>query len=124
MIGRSLSDAYDESFPCSSALILIHIRPCGLKDDLSLDACNDILNGLRWCHVASPFEVPFSSGFVACMFFAALSGSGPATTAAIGSITIPAMKKEGYDSGFAGGIAAAADVEAGRHRDQSDINDV
>ncbi|MBS4010332.1 MAG: TRAP transporter large permease subunit, partial [Roseovarius sp.] len=26
---------------------------------------------------------------VACMFFAALSGSGPATTAAIGSITIP-----------------------------------
>ena len=45
---------------------------------------------------------------VACMFFAALSGSGPATTAAIGSITIPAMKKEGYDSGFAGGIAAAA----------------
>ena len=44
---------------------------------------------------------------VACMFFAALSGSGPATTSAIGSITIPAMKKEGYDSGFAGGIAAA-----------------
>jgi C4-dicarboxylate transporter, DctM subunit len=28
---------------------------------------------------------------VSCMFFAALSGSGPATTAAIGSITIPAM---------------------------------
>jgi len=45
---------------------------------------------------------------VACMFFAALSGSGPATTAAIGSITIPAMQKEGYNSGFAGGIAAAA----------------
>ena len=45
---------------------------------------------------------------VACMFFAALSGSGPATTAAIGSITIPAMQKEGYDSRFAGGIAAAA----------------
>ena len=45
---------------------------------------------------------------VACMFFAALSGSGPATTAAIGSITIPAMQKEGYSSRFAGGIAAAA----------------
>ncbi|MEH6443464.1 MAG: TRAP transporter large permease [Oceanospirillaceae bacterium] len=45
---------------------------------------------------------------VACMFFAALSGSGPATTAAIGSITIPAMKKEGYQMRFAGAIAAAA----------------
>lgn len=45
---------------------------------------------------------------VACMFFAALSGSGPATTAAIGSITIPAMKKEGYSPRFAGAIAAAA----------------
>jgi tripartite ATP-independent transporter DctM subunit len=45
---------------------------------------------------------------VACMFFAALSGSGPATTAAIGSITIPAMKAEGYKLNFAGAIAAAA----------------
>ncbi len=45
---------------------------------------------------------------VACMFFAALSGSGPATTAAIGSITIPAMQDEGYKSRFAGAIAASA----------------
>jgi len=44
---------------------------------------------------------------VACMFFAALSGSGPATTAAIGSITIPGMIKEGYKPRFAGAIAAA-----------------
>ena len=33
---------------------------------------------------------------LACMLFAALSGSGPATTAAIGSITIPSMLREGY----------------------------
>jgi C4-dicarboxylate transporter DctM subunit len=45
---------------------------------------------------------------VSCMFFAALSGSGPATTAAIGSITIPAMLKEKYKPRFAGAIAAAA----------------
>ena len=45
---------------------------------------------------------------VACMFFAALSGSGPATTAAIGSITIPAMTDEDYQPRFAGAIAAAA----------------
>ena len=45
---------------------------------------------------------------VACMLFAALSGSGPATTAAIGSITIPAMLRENYSPAFAGAVAAAA----------------
>ena len=45
---------------------------------------------------------------VSCMFFAALSGSGPATTAAIGSITIPAMLEEEYKPRFAGAIAAAS----------------
>ena len=44
----------------------------------------------------------------ACMLFAALSGSGPATTAAIGSVTIPAMKRQGYDVPFAAAIAASA----------------
>tara|TARA_R110000787_G_scaffold172833_3_gene285445 strand:- start:475 stop:1764 length:1290 start_codon:yes stop_codon:yes gene_type:complete len=44
----------------------------------------------------------------ACMLFAALSGSGPATTAAIGSVTVPAMKKDGYDVPFAASITASA----------------
>lgn len=44
----------------------------------------------------------------ACMLFAALSGSGPATTAAIGSVTVPAMKREGYDIPFAASIVASA----------------
>ena len=44
----------------------------------------------------------------ACMLFAALSGSGPATTAAIGSVTVPAMKREGYDVPFAASITASA----------------
>ncbi len=44
----------------------------------------------------------------ACMLFAALSGSGPATTAAIGSVTIPAMKREGYSMPFGAAIAASA----------------
>lgn len=34
---------------------------------------------------------------VACMFFGALSGSGMATTSAIGSMMIPEMKKKSYD---------------------------
>jgi C4-dicarboxylate transporter DctM subunit len=43
-----------------------------------------------------------------CMFFAAISGSGPATVAAIGSLTIPAMIERGYDKYFSCAIVAAA----------------
>lgn len=43
---------------------------------------------------------------VAAMFFAAISGSGTATVAAIGSILIPAMVKQGYDSGFSSALSA------------------
>ena len=43
-----------------------------------------------------------------CMFFGAISGSGPATVAAIGSLTIPAMIERGYDKYFAGALVAAA----------------
>ncbi|MBL8324541.1 MAG: TRAP transporter large permease [Rubrivivax sp.] len=45
---------------------------------------------------------------IACAFFAALNGSGPATTAAVGSVTIPTMLKEGYSRRYAGAVAASA----------------
>ncbi|MBX0357784.1 MULTISPECIES: TRAP transporter large permease [Halobacillus] len=45
---------------------------------------------------------------VTCMFFAAISGSGPATVAAIGGIMIPAMVRQGYDKKFATATVAAA----------------
>lgn len=45
---------------------------------------------------------------VACMFFAAISGSGPATVAAIGGFMIPAMVARKYDGGFAAAISASA----------------
>ncbi|RYG73183.1 TRAP transporter large permease [Lentibacillus lipolyticus] len=45
---------------------------------------------------------------VACMFFAAISGSGPATVAAIGGFMIPAMIERKYDPGFAAAIPATA----------------
>jgi C4-dicarboxylate transporter DctM subunit len=44
----------------------------------------------------------------ACMFFAAISGSGPATVSAIGSFMIPQMKEKHYDGAFAAAITAAA----------------
>jgi C4-dicarboxylate transporter, DctM subunit len=46
-----------------------------------------------------------------CMFWGALSGSGPATTAAVGLILFAPMVKHGYDKNFAGAtIANAADL--------------
>jgi C4-dicarboxylate transporter DctM subunit len=45
---------------------------------------------------------------ITCMFFAAISGSGPATVAAIGGIMIPAMVRNGYDKKFATAVVAAA----------------
>ena len=45
---------------------------------------------------------------IACTFFGAISGSGIATCAAIGMITIPAMVERGYSKAFAGAIVACA----------------
>ncbi|RSL32096.1 TRAP transporter large permease [Salibacterium salarium] len=45
---------------------------------------------------------------ITCMFFAAISGSAPATVAAIGGIMIPAMVRMGYDKRFATATVAAA----------------
>ncbi|WP_348774429.1 TRAP transporter large permease subunit [Cytobacillus oceanisediminis] len=45
---------------------------------------------------------------VTSMFFSAISGSGPATVAAIGTLLIPAMIKQGYSPGFATAVVAAA----------------
>lgn len=47
-------------------------------------------------------------GILTCMFFAAISGSGPATVAAIGSILIPAMVKAGYEESFSSAVMAIA----------------
>lgn len=44
---------------------------------------------------------------LACMFFAAISGSGPPTVAAIGSIMIPSMLRQGYSANFSGGVTAS-----------------
>jgi C4-dicarboxylate transporter DctM subunit len=45
---------------------------------------------------------------LACTFFAAISGSTPATAAAVGSLTIPEMEKRGYDRDYAAAVVAAA----------------
>ena len=43
-----------------------------------------------------------------CMFFAAVSGSGPATVAAVGTMVVPTMLKLGYDKPFVLALVATA----------------
>ncbi|CTQ31987.1 TRAP transporter large permease [Jannaschia rubra] len=67
----------------------------------------------RLINVAESFAGPFTGGIsaatvMACLFFGAISGSGPATTAAVGMLMIPAMIQRGYDRGYASAVTASA----------------
>jgi len=67
----------------------------------------------RLVDLSSAFVGHFHGGtghvtVVASMFFAGISGSASADASAIGSILIPAMKREGYQPGFAVGLVATA----------------
>ena len=44
---------------------------------------------------------------MACLFFAAISGSGPGTVAAVGSILIPAMIRNNYSPTYAAAVASS-----------------
>jgi len=48
------------------------------------------------------------AGILTCLFWGAVSGSGPATTAAIGLTIIPAMIRQKYDKNFSAATIAAA----------------
>ncbi|MDO6566662.1 TRAP transporter large permease [Alteromonas sp. 1_MG-2023] len=48
------------------------------------------------------------SAILASIFFGAISGSGPATTAAVGMLMIPAMIDRGYGKGYAAGLTSSS----------------
>lgn len=67
----------------------------------------------RLINVAESFAGPFTGGMsaatvFACLFFGAISGSGPATTAAVGMLMIPAMIQRGYSRDFSSAITASS----------------
>ncbi|MFD1851853.1 TRAP transporter large permease [Oceanobacillus bengalensis] len=67
----------------------------------------------RLFDLANVFVGRFTGGFamaavITSMFFAAISGSGPATVAAVGGIMIPAMVAQGYDKKFATAVIVAS----------------
>ena len=43
-----------------------------------------------------------------CLFYGAISGSGPATAAAVGAMTIPVLRNLGYDKDFSAAMIATA----------------
>jgi C4-dicarboxylate transporter DctM subunit len=49
-----------------------------------------------------------SVSILACTFFAAISGSTPATAAAVGKLTIPEMVQRGYRLDYASAVVASA----------------
>ena len=67
----------------------------------------------RLFNVFSYFLGRFTAGIpcaviVTCLFYGAISGSAPATVAAVGSMTIPFLCELGYDKKFATAIVAVA----------------
>jgi C4-dicarboxylate transporter DctM subunit len=67
----------------------------------------------RLVDIAETLAGPITGGLgvatvLACLFFGAISGSGPATTAAVGMLMIPAMVKRNYDRPYASAITAAS----------------
>lgn len=64
--------------------------------EFAIDAVGHIKGGLAMASV------------LACMLFAAVSGSSPATVAAIGTIVIAGMVRAGYPESFAAGVIANA----------------
>ncbi len=67
----------------------------------------------RLINIAESLAGPFTGGMgaatvVGCLFFGAISGSGPATTAAVGMLMIPAMITRGYERGYASAVTASA----------------
>lgn len=67
----------------------------------------------RLLNVCNVFLGRFTGGMatvtvVLCMFFAAVSGSGPATVAAIGTMVVPAMIEKGYSRKFSLALVACA----------------
>lgn len=67
----------------------------------------------RLVDIAEALAGPIPGGLgaatvLACLFFGAISGSGPATTAAVGMLMIPAMTRRGYERAYASAVTASS----------------
>ena len=91
-----------DSFPLLAVPLFIFVGELMDKGGISKRMINWAESLLGW--------IPGGLGIVtivSCAMFAALTGSGPATVAAIGSIMIPSLVKNGYSIKTAAGMVAA-----------------
>ncbi len=100
------------SAPCSADWILFPCSPCRCSSYPASSWQRAVFP--RSCLTYSPsFLGNFTAGMpcaviVTCLFYGAISGSAPATVAAVGSMTIPILSALGYDRTFSTGIVAVA----------------
>lgn len=101
MLAQSIVTSCD-SFPLMAIpffmLVGTLMSKTGIADKLV--ACAEMLTGDKPGGLGN-------AAIVACMLFAAISGSGPATAAAIGGLMIPAMVEQGYPNKYAGALVAS-----------------
>jgi C4-dicarboxylate transporter DctM subunit len=101
-IGRGMISALD-SFPVLAVPIFIFAGEIMAKGGIS----KRLFNFANACVGGFTGGVPMAT-VLTCMLFGAISGSGSATFAAVGTIMIPIMTKQGYDRRFITALTAAA----------------
>ncbi len=109
MDGRDISSMVELGFSALNSFPLMALPAFILAGALMGDS------GIarRLIRIAEELAGPAAGGLgaavvIACMFFGAISGSGPATTAAVGMLVIPAMIEKGYGRSYPAAITATA----------------
>jgi C4-dicarboxylate transporter DctM subunit len=101
-IGRGMVSSLD-SFPVLAVPIFIFAGEIMAKGGIS----KRLFNFANACVGGFTGGVPMATVFT-CMLFGAISGSGSATFAAVGTIMIPIMTKQGYDRRFITALTASS----------------
>ncbi len=107
--GTDLSNMIQMAFSSMTSFPLMAL-PCFVLAGALMESAG---MSRRLVHIAENIVGPIPGGLavstaLSCVFFGAISGSGPATTAAVGMLMIPAMTKRGYDAGYAAATTATA----------------
>lgn len=108
-VGTDLNTMIQMAFSSLTSFPLMAL-PCFVLAGALME-CSGISR--RLVHIAENMVGPIPGGLavstaLSCVLFGAISGSGPATTAAVGMLMIPAMMNRGYDKGYAAACTATA----------------
>ena len=96
------------AIPISIALGIVSVLPGAFVPSFTASGTFVIRSMLGGIDSFPLLAVPMFVLIVTCLFYGAISGSAPATVAAVGSMTIPILVRLGYDKSFATAIVAVA----------------